>query len=160
MTEGGRPRRLVGAAWLCAVAAAGALSACRSDAPAASRGLRVALPDGWRAALRGEVLELTVQGRAVATLEPRDAARPEAAALVAALADEGVAGAAPEEGADFAGARYALEGGKEGFLAVKQVGPRTVWCASTARASPEELTAAYEVCRTLAQEGPGVAPVP
>ena len=43
---------------------------------------------------------------------------------------------------------------------MKQVGARTVWCASTARATEAEQREAFEVCRALAPEAPAAAAAP
>lgn len=139
--------------------AAALLCGCPSDKPAARFGLRVPLPDGWVATPRGAALEAGPGGKAAVTFESRTSALPPVEELLAALATEGVQ--VQEKAADesFVGARYqlGLDGGvdagqPEGFVAVKKVGERTVWCASAAQASAEQVRAGFAVCRSVGLE--------
>lgn len=146
------------ALWLTAALLCG----CPSDKPAARLGLRVPLPDGWVATPRGAALEAGPGGRPVVTLESRTSALPAVEELLAALATEGVQVEERSAEASFVGARYqlGLDGGvdagqPEGFVAVKKVGGRTVWCASAAQATAEQVRAGFELCRSV-----GIEPAP
>lgn len=138
-----------------ALALGAALCACPADKPVTRGGLRVPLPDGWLATPHGALLEAGPAGRPAVTLESRDAPLPALDALLAALAAEGTQVLEKESTETFVGARY-LAGGDggapEAFVAVKRVGARTVWCASTSSATPEQARAGFGVCRGLSRE--------
>jgi hypothetical protein len=135
---------------------AGLWLGCPPDKPGPAKlGLRVPLPDGWEASPQGAALEAGPPGRAVVVLESRTSPLPSVDELLAALATEGVVIQAKESTPEFIGARYALtgDGGQvEGFLAVKQVGQRTVWCSSTAQAGLEQVREGFALCRAVGLE--------
>jgi hypothetical protein len=92
------------------------------------------------------------RGRVVATLEPRAGAVPRAAELAQAALAEGGSSTMQDEGEGWAAARYALGPGRDGFLAVRRTPTRTIWCASTAQARPDDVDDALALCRNLASE--------
>ena len=96
------------------------------------------------------------QGRVVLQLESTTRPLPTADAFVAAVRAEGVEILEKESVDTFIGVRYAVsaEGVKrDAFLGVRQTGPRTIWCSTTASAKREEVEAAMTVCRSLSWEG-------
>ncbi len=145
-------KRLAVAAWIFA-------ASCESSKPAAPvepPSLRVPLPDGWRAASQSGGLQVGPQGRVVLQLESTTRPLPTADAFVAAVRAEGVEILEKESVDTFIGVRYAVsaEGVKrDAFLGVRQTGPRTIWCSTTASAKREEVEAAMTVCRSLSWEG-------
>jgi hypothetical protein len=123
---------------------------CPKDKPARAVGLHVPIPDGWEARARGGALEAGPKGHALLTLESRDVPLPAVDELVVALTAEGVAVAEKESSGPFVGVRYELApdaGTRQGFVAVKNAGVRTVWCASTLDATPAQVREGFEVCR-------------
>ncbi len=131
------------------------LCACPADKPVTRGGLRVPLPDGWLATPHGALLEAGPAGRPAVTLESRDAPLPALGALLGALAAEGTQVLEKESSETFVGARYlagADGASPEAFVGVKRVGARTVWCASTSAATPEQVQAGFGVCRGLSVE--------
>lgn len=135
--------------WLVALALVGC-----TGKPAAPVGLRVPLADGWVASPSGGGLSVGPRGRVVASLELRGGDVPRAAELGLAATAEGAANVLMDEGEGFAVARYTLADRRDGFLAVKRVGSRTVWCASTANASSSEVDDGLALCRGLSSEQP------
>ncbi len=126
-----------------------------AEAPA---GLRVPLPDGWRATAVGGDLTAGPPGRAVLKLEKKEGALPAADALVAAVQAQGAALQARASTRAFVGVRYTVgldgdAGVREAFLGVKRAGPRTIWCSTTAAAKADEVEAARAVCEGLTWEG-------
>ena len=136
-----------------------ALVACESKPtpPAEPRSsLRVALPDGWRANAITNGLQVGPQGRVVLQLESTTRPLPTPDAFVAAVQAEGVEILQKESIDTFVGVRYSVtaEGAKrDAFLGVRQTGPRTIWCSTSASAKSEEVEAAMTVCRSLSWEG-------
>lgn len=122
--------------------------------PASPSGLRVPLLEGWVATPQGSGLAVGPRGRVVASLELRGGAVPAVAELSRAAAAEGATDVLLDEGEGYAAVRYTLAPGHDGFLAVKRVGARTVWCASVANAREDDVDNALAVCRTLTPEGP------
>jgi hypothetical protein len=136
------------------------LTACESSkttAPAEPRSsLRVPLPEGWKASSRGADLQVGPQGRVVLLLENTARPFPETEAFVASVEAEGVEILQKESVDTFIGVRYSFgaEGAKrDGFLGVRQTGPRTIWCSTSASAKNDEVEAAMTVCRSLSWEG-------
>lgn len=124
-----------------------------SPAPEAKEGLRVGLPEGWVATPAGTGLDVGPKGRVVLQLEPSARALPSLEALLQQLTVQGVRVTQKDETGGFVGVRYALSldgGGGEGFVGVKRVGARTVWCATTGGASGAEVAEAYALCREVA----------
>lgn len=119
--------------------------------------LRVPLPDGWKASPLSGGLQVGPAGRVVLQLESTTRPFPEAAEFVAAVEQQGVEVEEKELVETFLGVRYSvtLEGGgrRAAFLGVRQTGPRTIWCSTTASVRPEEIEAATTVCRSLSWEG-------
>ena len=71
-------------------------------------------------------------------------------------------GAVPQQKesiSSFVGVRYSIAvegddaGRRDAFLGVRQTGPRTIWCSTTASARRDEVEAAMTVCRSLSWEG-------
>jgi len=136
------------------------LTACESSkttSPAEPRSsLRVPVPDGWKATSRAGDLQVGPQGRVVLLLENTARPFPETEAFLAAVEAEGVEILQKESGDTFIGVRYSFstEGStRDGFLGVRQTGPRTIWCSTSASAKSEEVEAAMTVCRSLSWEG-------
>lgn len=134
-----------------------ALSGCESSPKtAAPERLRVPLPDGWKATAVQGGLEVGPEGRVVLLLESTTRPLPAGDAFFEALAGENVEVTQKESVDTFVGARYLVgsEGSRrDAFLGVRQVGPRTVWCSSSASAKSDEVEAAMTVCRSLSWEG-------
>lgn len=124
------------------------------DKPAAPVGLRVPLVDGWTATPTGGGLSVGPRGRVVTTLELRGGDVPRALELSRAVASEGATNVLLDEGEGYAAVRYSVGEQRDGFLAVKRVGNRTVWCASTARASLGDVDDGLALCRGLSNEAP------
>lgn len=135
--------------WLLAAVLAGC-----AQKPAAPVGLRVPLTEGWVATPQGGGLAVGPKGRVVASLELRGGDVPRAAELSRAVTSEGATQVLLDEGEGYAAVRYTLAQGRDGFLAVKRVGGRTVWCSSTANAKNDEVDDALALCRGLATETP------
>ena len=136
------------------------LTACepsKTTAPAEPRSsLRVPVPDGWKATSRAGDLQVGPQGRVVLLLENTARPFPEAAAFVAAVEAEGVEILQKESVDTFIGVRYSFSADgnqRDGFLGVRQTGPRTIWCSTSGSAKNEEVEAAMTVCRSLSWEG-------
>lgn len=130
-----------------------AVLAC-SERPTTPSGLRVPLAEGWVATPTAGGLSVGPKGRVVATLELRNAEVPRAMELSRVAAAEGATGMLQDEGEGYSAVRYSLGGDRDGFLAVKKVGTRTVWCASTARASSADVDDGLALCRSLSTETP------
>ncbi len=128
------------------------LVACSSEKPAAPAGLRVPLPDGWVATPRGGGLEVGPKGRVTATLEVRAKDVPRSLELSRAVTAEGATNVTQEDGEGYAAVRYSLGAGREGFLAVKKTATKTVWCASTAKASAQDIDDGLALCRSIGSE--------
>ncbi|MCC6336322.1 MAG: hypothetical protein IT380_20345 [Myxococcales bacterium] len=120
------------------------------------QGLKVPLPDGWKAAPgAGGLLLAGPAGRTVLELESSSRPLPTAAALLEALGAQDVYVVEEVESGDFVQVRYRLAtdgGGEEAFLGVRRTGRLTVWCASVAGASPGEVQEAAGVCARLGQD--------
>lgn len=110
------------------------------------------LAEGWVATPTEAGLAIGPKGKTVATLELKSQALPRAHELATAATAEGATDVTLDEGQGYAAARYVLGEGRGGFLAVKQVAGRTVWCASTADASAHELDDGLAACRNLSNE--------
>ena len=141
-------------------------AACESKpvAPPEPRSsLRVPLPDGWQATMlaSGAGLQVGPQGRVVLQLESTTRPLPSAEAFVAAITAEGVEILEKESVDTFIGVRYSTAAPsavaptpkRDAFLGVRQTGPRTIWCSTTASAHRDEVEAAMTVCRSLSWEG-------
>ena len=136
------------------------LTACepsKTPAPAEPRSsLRVPVPDGWKATSRAGDLQVGPQGRVVLLLENTPRPFPETEAFVAAVEVEGVEILQKESVDTFIGVRYSFDAAgtrRDGFLGVRQTGPRTIWCSTSGSAKNEEVEAAMTVCRSLSWEG-------
>ena len=128
-----------------------------SKSPAEKSSLRVALPDGWKATSMSGGLQVGPSGRVVLQLESTTRPFPAAQDFVTAVQEEGVEIEEKESLETFVGVRYsvAVEGGERrpAFLGVRQTGPRTIWCSTTAGVKRDEIEAAMTVCRSLSWEG-------
>lgn len=125
-----------------------------AEKPSAPVGLRVPLAEGWTATPTGGGLSVGPRGRVVTTLELRGGDVPRATELSVAATAEGATNILLDEGEGYAAVRYSLSDRRDGFLAVKRVGSRTVWCASTASASMNEVDDGLALCRALSSEQP------
>ncbi|MFO0595184.1 MAG: hypothetical protein U0228_07765 [Myxococcaceae bacterium] len=126
--------------------------ACDESGKAPPPGLRVPVPDGWKASSTASGLLVGPAGRVVLQLESTSRPFPEAQAFVDALEAEGVEIHEKESVETFIGVRYSVDH-REAFLGVRQTGPRTIWCSTTGSASSEEVEAAMTVCRSLSWDG-------
>lgn len=140
------------------------LAACERPQPPAPtpdlpQGLRVPLPDGWKATAVGGDLHAGPQGRAVLKLEKTQRPMPTLEQLLAAVEGQGAVTQQKESISSFVGVRYSIAvvgddaGRRDAFLGVRQTGPRTIWCSTTASARRDEVEAAMTVCRSLSWEG-------
>jgi hypothetical protein len=129
----------------------GLVSAC-PEPKSASNALRVPLPTGWVATAVPGGLTVGPKGRVVATLELRPQPVPRASELRDAVTDEGASGVLVDDGEGYAAVRYRLGAERDAFLASKRVGARTVFCASTAQATPSEVDEGLALCRQLGVE--------
>jgi hypothetical protein len=135
---------------------AGGCAGCSDPARPPEARLRVALPDGWRAAQLSNGLQVGPSGRVVLQLETTQRPFPSAEAFLAAVEREGVKVTEKEFVDTFLGVRYSVRSdaeAREAFLGVRQAGPRTVWCSTTGSARSDEVEAAMTVCRSLSWEG-------
>ncbi len=141
-----------------------AACACESSKPPPPtpdlpQGLRVPLPDGWKATAVGGDLHAGPQGRAVIKLEKTQRPMPTIEQLVTAIEATGAVMQQKESISSFVGVRYSIgvegddAGRRDAFLGVRQTGPRTIWCSTTASARRDEVEAAMTVCRSLSWEG-------
>ena len=88
-------------------------------------------------------------------LESKSAALPPVDTLAAAAGADGAQRLKKESDSNFVMVRYSLgsDGGTlAAFLGVKRVGPRTVWCASTAAARADDVEEGVAICRGLSTE--------
>jgi hypothetical protein len=122
--------------------------------PSAPVGLRVPLSQGWVATPHADGLAVGPKGRVVALLELRGGEVPHAAELSRVVSSEGATEVLLDNGEGYAAVRYTLAAGRDGFLAVKRVAARTVWCSSTANAHDDEVDDALALCRGLSAETP------
>ncbi|MEW5743635.1 MAG: hypothetical protein AB1938_32285 [Myxococcota bacterium] len=123
--------------------------------PSSRAGLKVPLPDGWKATPGAKGLTVGPPGRAVLELESSTRAFPALAALERALGGQAVRILEKSDSVDFVGVRYSLAadgGGDVAFLGVRRVGRLTVWCASLAGAQASEVAEAERVCARLGLE--------
>lgn len=136
-----------------ALLAALGLAACtctEKDSSADPRGgLRVPLPDGWKAVAVEGGLHVGPTGRVVLQLESTTREQPTLDALVRTLEREKVVIIHKESSNSFVGVRYSFGEHAEGFVGVRQVGARTVWCATTREATAEAVRASLPVCRDV-----------
>lgn len=117
----------------------------------AKAGMRVPLPPGWEATPSTDGLSIGPSGHIVAQLEPSTRAFPGPTSLAQVLERERATITKRESTADFVAAAYKT-GDARGFLGVKLVGSRTIWCASTAGISENDLDAAWKVCAGVERE--------
>jgi hypothetical protein len=85
----------------------------------------------------------------VVTLETKSAEVPRAAELRGVAEEEGATAVLVDEGDGYAAVRYRLGPDRDGFLASKRVGRKTVFCASTARATPTDVDDGLALCRQV-----------
>lgn len=122
------------------------------EAKQAPAGLRVPLPSGWVATAVGAGLAIGPKGRVVVTLETRSGEVPRAAELRDLVEEEGATAVLLDEGDGYAAARYRLGAERDGFLASKRVGRKTVLCASTSRATPSDVDDGLALCRQVSAD--------
>jgi hypothetical protein len=114
--------------------------------------LHVQLPESWIATPVPSGLEAGPEGKVVMSMVTSAAKLPEVASLLEALEREKVKVTLSESLGTFVGAQYLVpKNGTEvqAFVAFKQVGSRTVRCASGAASGSDEVVLGYEVCRSL-----------
>ena len=130
-----------------------ALWACPADTSSDARGgLRVPLPDGWRASSSTGVLQVGPTGRVVLQLESLNMPLPAIEQLAGPLERERVAIILKESTDSFVGVKYRfIDSTNEGFLGVQRTKGRIVWCATTKGAKADEVEAAMKVCRGVSE---------
>ncbi len=133
-----------------------ALWACPADpASDAKGGLRVPLPDGWKASSSPGGLQVGPAGRVVLQLESLASPLPALEQLTGPLEHEKVIIISKESNDSFVGVKYRFaESLDEGFLGAQRTPGRTVWCATTKGAKADEVDAASKVCRGLSEDRP------
>ena len=110
-------------------------------------GLKVPLPDEWRALPDGEVLHVTAQGREVMTLTMQeDAPLPSTDALEASVAKGGGESLGALALPDGVLLRFRVAQGAEGVLGVRRLAGRTLLCASEPQAQQSELKKVAQMC--------------
>ncbi len=116
--------------------------------PARPSGLKVPLPDGWRASASDDgVLRVRTEGREVMTMEVRaDSALPASEVLEAAVVEGGgeALGALPLP--DGLLMRYRVATGAEGVLGVRRFAGRRLLCSSEPAAQQAELKTVAKLC--------------
>jgi hypothetical protein len=137
-----------------------ALAACgcteKTAATEARSGLRVPLPDGWRATAVAGGLHVGPFGHVALQLESTTRPMPSLDELLRAVEREKVIVTQKEALDTFVGVRFRLGAdGGEGFLGVRQAGTRTIWCATTREAAAADVEAAMTVCRSLSWDASG-----
>ncbi len=141
---------------LAALALSCTADSAKSGAAELRSGLRVPVPDGWKATPNAGGLQVGPAGRAILQLESTDRTLPQLENLVAALEGERVEILKKESISTFVGVTYSLQHETSklmAFLGVRQTGPRTIWCSTSGNALPEEVDAALTICRSLSWEG-------
>ncbi len=123
----------------------------RAPSPAAGIGLRVPLPEGWRASAVASGLHAGPPGRAVLQLERTTRAFPDALEFLGAVEAEGAEVLHKESSETFIGVLYLISG-RRAFVGVRQAGPTTIWCSTVPGATSHEVEAAHGVCRSLSWE--------
>ncbi len=132
--------------WLGLVSVLVAGCAEKAQPPKTSTELRVPLPDGWVASGSSERLLAGPPGRPVVSFEPKLEPLPALDALLAAAGAQKASSIQGIQAPGFVGARYSLDS-QEAFIGVKQVGARSVWCASLNGATEAEVVDALNACR-------------
>lgn len=123
-------------------------SAKPSGGPRAGGGLKVPLPDGWKATAADDgILRVRTEGREVMTMDVRpDDALPLTDALEGAVA----AGGGESLGAlalpDGVLLRFRVATGAEGVLGVRRFGGRRLLCSSEPMAQQAELKTVARLC--------------
>lgn len=111
------------------------------------------LPEGWRASSSTGVLQAGPTGRVVLQLESRNMPLPAIEQLTGPLEREKVVFVAKESTDSFVGVKYRfVDSANEGFLGVQRTPGRTVWCATTKGANPDEVEASMKVCRGVSED--------
>jgi hypothetical protein len=127
------------------------LSAACAEKPAPSEprsSLRVPLPEGWKATAVAGGLHVGPPSHQTLQLESTTRELPTLDALAAAVEREKAILSDKESDGGFVAVRYRLADG-EGFLGVRQTGPKTIWCSTARGVSAAEIDAAMTVCRDL-----------
>jgi hypothetical protein len=116
--------------------------------PARPGGLKVPLPEGWKAAAGDDgVLRVRTEGREVMTLEVRpDAQLPLSDALEMAVAEGGGESLGALALPDGVLMRFRVSTGAEGVLGVRRFGGRRLLCASEPAAQQNELKTVAQLC--------------
>jgi len=117
-------------------------------APEPRSGLRVPLPEGWKATAVAGGLHVGPNSHETLQLESTARDLPTVEALAAAVEREKAQLIKKESSPGFVGVRYRLADG-EGFLGVRETGSKTIWCSTARGATAEEIDAAASVCREL-----------
>lgn len=118
-------------------------------------GLRIQLPDGWKANPVGGELEIGPHGKVVLQLENTTKPLPDEAAFASAIEAEGCKVLDKYSSNTYISYKYSFihQGNiSEGFLGVHRLGERTIWCATTRGSTSEETALAMRLCRSLSWE--------
>jgi hypothetical protein len=118
------------------------------DKPSAKGGLKVPLPEGWRAAASDDgVLHVKTEGREVMTMEVRaDSALPATDALEASIAEGGGESLGALALPDGVLLRFRIATGAEGVLGVRRFAGHRLLCASEPGAQQGELKTVARLC--------------
>jgi hypothetical protein len=133
------------------------LSGCEDKTATAEArtSLKVPLPDGWKATASSTGLEVGPATAVVLLLESTSKPFPDELSFAQALGAERVDIFKKESSSEFIGFEYFLstDGGHHvGFIGVRRVGARTIWCSTTAAARNDDVDAAMDVCHHLSWE--------
>jgi len=137
------------------LAAALLLAACPAGkgggpepAPPRPAGLKVPLPEGWRATAGDDgVLHVKLEGREVMTMEVRgDSALPATDALEGAIAESGGESLGALALPDGVLLRFRVSTGAEGVLGVRRFAGHRLLCSSEPMAQQAELKTVARLC--------------
>lgn len=119
------------------------------------QGLRIQLPDGWKANPIGGDLQIGPPGKVVLQLENTTKPLPDETVFSSAIEAEGCKLLDKFSNNTYISYRYSFshQGNSfEAFLGVHRLGERTIWCATTRGTTAEETTLAMKLCRNLSWE--------
>jgi hypothetical protein len=124
------------------------LCSCTESRPSPRpAGLKVPLPESWRARAEGQVLRVSVEGREVMSLQVQpESALPSTEALETAIAQAGGESLGALALPDGVLLRFRVAQGAEGVLGVRHLAGRNLLCASEPQAQQTELKTVARLC--------------